>query len=405
MISSKLYDFVIIGGGIIGTASAMALLKSFDCSILIIEAEDKLAAHQTGNNSGVIHSGLYYKPNSLKAKYCNEGRKLLYRFCEEYNVNFERTGKIVVAKNQDEVNALNSLYKCGIANGLSGIKRLNKDELVNYEPHVLGIAGVYVPQTGIVDFVQVTSTFARIIKEAGGEIETDCKFISLSSFRDELIIKTSIGDVKCKFILNCGGLYSDRIAITCGVDPGLQIIPFRGEYYKLKKEKEHLVKNLIYPVPDSRFPFLGVHFTRMIDEGVEVGPNALLAFKREGYSINDFSFRDILQMLTYKGFWKMASKYYKTGFAEFHLSLSKTAFVNAIKRLVPEIESSDIEKSGAGVRAQAVDPSGNVVDDFRIVESERMIHVLNAPSPAATASISIGRYISALMKNKFEQQK
>jgi L-2-hydroxyglutarate oxidase len=404
MISSKRFDFVIIGGGIIGTASAMALLKSFDCSILIIEAEDKLAAHQTGNNSGVIHSGLYYKPGSLKAKYCNEGRELLYRFCEEYNVSFERTGKVVVAKNKDEINLLDSLSERGMANGLSGIKKLNKDELVNYEPYVTGTGGLFVPQTGIVDFVQVTNTFAQLIKDAGGEIETDCRFISFSRFPDELIVKTSKGNISSKFILNCGGLYSDRIAKLCGVDPGLQIIPFRGEYYKLKAEKDHLVKNLIYPVPDSRFPFLGVHFTRMIDGGVEVGPNALLAFKREGYSIKDFSFRDISQMFTYKGFWKMASKYYKTGLAEFYRSLSKTAFVNATKSLVPELESSDIEKSGAGVRAQAVDPSGNLVDDFRIVESERMIHVLNAPSPAATASISIGRYISGLMKNKFYNQ-
>jgi len=404
MINSKLYDFVIIGGGIIGTASALALLQTIDCSILIIEAENKLAAHQTGNNSGVLHSGLYYKSGSLKAKYCNEGRELLYRFCEQNNINFERTGKIVVASSGNEINLLNSLFQRGIANGLTGIKRLNKEELVSYEPHVMGIEGLIVPQTGIVDFGQVTNSFAQIIKALGGEIETDCKFKSISIFPDELIINTSKGNIKCKFLLNCGGLYSDRIAKLCGVDPGLQIIPFRGEYYKLKKEKEHLVKNLIYPVPDSRFPFLGVHFTRMIGGGVKVGPNALLAFKREGYSIKDFSFRDISQMLAYNGFWKMALKYYKTGFEEFHKSLSKNAFVKAIKKLVPEIESSDIEKSGAGVRAQAVDPSGNLIDDFRIVESKKMIHVLNAPSPAATASISIGRYISRLMKNQFENQ-
>ena len=404
MISSKLYDFVIIGGGIIGTASAMALLNSCNCSILIIEAENKLAAHQTGNNSGVIHSGLYYKPGSLKAKYCSEGRELLYQFCKEHNVSFERTGKIVVATNHTEQKTLITLLERGIANGLHGIKELKKDELIEYEPHVKGIGGLFVPQTGIVDFEQVTNSFAQIINAAGGEIETDCKFLSLQSFSDELIIETSKGDIRSKFILNCGGLYSDLIARRCGVNPGLQIIPFRGEYYKLKSEKEHLVKNLIYPVPDSRFPFLGVHFTRMINGGVEVGPNALLALKREGYSLKDVSFRDMSQMLTYKGFWKMAAKYYKTGIREFQRSLSKSAFVKAIKNLVPEIDSNDIEKCGAGVRAQAVDPNGNLIDDFRIVESERMIHVLNAPSPAATASISIGRYISGLMKDKFETQ-
>ena len=264
MFNSKLFDFVIIGGGIIGTGSAMALLKSFNCSILIIEAENKLAAHQTGNNSGVIHSGLYYKPDSLKTKYCTEGRELLYSFCEEHDIRFKRTGKIVVANNKVEINGLNNLFERGISNGLKGIKRLNKEDLVEYEPHVNGIEGIFVPQTGIVDFSQVTNTFAQLIKAEGGEIETECKFISLSSLQDELIIKTSKGDVKSKFLLNCSGLYSDRIAKLCGVDPGLQIIPFRGEYYKLNKDKEHLVKNLIYPVPDSRFPFLGIHFTRLL---------------------------------------------------------------------------------------------------------------------------------------------
>lgn len=404
MFNSKLYDFVIIGGGIIGTSSAMALLKNFNCSILIIETENKLAAHQTGNNSGVIHSGLYYKPGSLKAKHCNEGRQLMYNFCEKHNISFKRTGKVVVAINKAELTGLNNLFERGTANGLKGIKRLNKKELVKYEPHVNGIEGLFVPQTGIVDFSQVTNTFAQLFKAEGGEIETDCKFLSLSKLRNELIIKTSKGDVKSRFLLNCGGLYSDRIAKLCGVDPGLQIIPFRGEYYKLNKDKEHLVENLIYPVPDSRFPFLGVHFTRMINGGVEVGPNALLAFKRVGYSIKEFSFSDFSQMITYKGFWKMAAKYYKTGFTEFQRSVSKTAFVRAINKLVPEIESEDIEKSGAGVRAQAVDSAGRLIDDFRIVETERMIHVLNAPSPAATASISIGKYISEIMRKKFEDR-
>ncbi len=404
MTGSKLYDFVIIGGGIIGTASAMALLKSFDCSILIIEAENKLAAHQTGNNSGVIHSGLYYKPGSLKAKYCSEGRELLYQFCEEHNISYEKTGKIVVAKNKNERKMINTLFERGMANRLQGIRRLSKNELIDYEPQVTGVGGLFVPHTGIVDFVQVTNTYAQIIKESGREIENNCKFLSLSTLPYELIIKTSKGDIKSKFLLNCGGLYSDRIAKLCGVNPGLQIIPFRGEYYKLKTEKEHLVKNLIYPVPDTRFPFLGVHFTRMINGGVEVGPNALLAFKREGYSKKDFSFRDMSQMLAYKGFWKMVSKYYKTGIPEFYKSFSKSAFVKVIKMLVPEIESSDIERCGAGVRAQAVDPNGNLIDDFRIVESERTIHVLNAPSPAATASISIGRYISELMRKKLSDK-
>lgn len=404
MISSKLYDIIIIGGGIIGCAVAMALQKDSDFKILIIEAEDKLAAHQTGNNSGVIHSGLYYKPGSLKAKNCTDGRKLLYNFCEEHNIKFEKCGKLVIAVNENEIKSLNDLYERGIANGLEGLKKLAAVELKDYEPHVIGAAGLLVPQTGIVDFLLVTNTYAKIIKENGGGIETDCKFLSINRKGKELILRTSRGNIKSKFLVNCGGLYSDRIAKTCGVNPGLEIIPFRGEYYKLTDEKEHLVKNLIYPVPDPKFPFLGVHFTRMINGGIEAGPNAVLAFKREGYNKTDFSFKDVSRMLTYPGFWKMVSKYYKMGFGEFYRSFSRKAFVKALQKLVPDVQLDDITKSGAGVRAQALEPNGKLVDDFRIAEAERMVHVLNAPSPAATASISIGNRIAKMVKKKFEKE-
>lgn len=400
----KSFDIIVIGGGIIGTATALSLQNDSKLNILLIETEKALASHQTGNNSWVIHSGLYYKSCSLKARNCTEGRDFLYKFCEEQNIPHEKCGKIVVATNDSELDALDELFKRGIANGLNGIKRLSSDEIKNYEPHTNGIAAIFVPQTGIIDYLKVTDSYAKLFLERGGSIKTNCKFLSLNNSDGELIAITSRGEYNSKFLVNCGGLYSDRIAKLCGVNPGLQIVPFRGEYYKLKKEKEYLVKNLIYPVPDPRFPFLGVHFTRMIKGGVEAGPNAVLAFQREGYTKKDFSFTDISQMFFYSGFWKMASKYYKMGFDEFYRSFSKKAFVSALQKLIPEIQEEDIEPGGAGVRAQALEPSGKLVDDFRIVEANKMVHVLNAPSPAATASLSIARTIAQLVKKKFEKE-
>lgn len=404
MMIKNSFDILVIGGGIIGTATALSLQNYSKLSILLIETENVLAHHQTGNNSGVIHSGLYYKPGSLKAKNCSEGRELLYDFCEKHNIPLQRCGKIVVASDESELNALDELYKKGIANGLIGIKKISAEEIKNFEPHSNGIAGIFVPQTGIVDYSKVTNKYAQIFKESGGNIETNCKFLSLKKSSGELVVLTTKGEYKTKLLVNCGGLHCDRIAKLCGVNPGLQIVPFRGEYYKLKKEKEYLVKNLIYPVPDPRFPFLGVHFTRMIKGGVEAGPNAVLAFKREGYSKKDFSFSDVSQMFSYSGFWKMASKYYKMGFGEFYRSFSKKAFVKALQILVPEIQEDDIEPGGAGVRAQALEPDGKLVDDFRIIEAHKMVHVLNAPSPAATASLSIGRTIAEIVKKKFENE-
>lgn len=396
MLNSSLYDFIVIGGGIIGTSTAMALQKRSDFKILIIESENKLAHHQTGNNSGVIHSGLYYKPGSLKARNCTKGRELMYRFCEEHDIPYEKCGKIVVAVNKDEIEPLKNLYERGIANGLEGIKILSEEELKEYEPHVHGTGGLFVPQTGIVDFRKVTETYAKIVIDSGGDIQLNCKFKAVKKSNNELIVETNKGYLKSKFLINCGGLFSDRIAKLSGVKPGLTIIPFRGEYYKLKSKFNHLVNNLIYPVPDPKFPFLGVHFTRMIKGGIEAGPNAVLAFKREGYRRSDFSIRDITEMFFYPGFWKMASKYYKTGLGEFYRSLNKKAFVTALKKLIPEIEINCLLVGDAGVRAQALDPSGKLLDDFRIVQTENMIHVLNAPSPAATASISIGNHIAKL---------
>ena len=402
--SSESFDIIVIGGGIIGTATALSLQSSKKFNILLIEAENELAPHQTGNNSGVIHSGLYYKPGSLKAKNCSEGRELLYEFCEKHQIEFEKCGKIVVATDKSELSTLEELFKRGVANGLAGIQKLNSEEIKNYEPNAKGIAGLYVPQTGIVDFTKVTNTYAKVFLDNGGSIEKNCKFLSPKNSSGNLVILTTKGEFKTKFLVNCGGLYCDRIAKLCGVNPGLQIVPFRGEYYKLKKDKEFLVKNLIYPVPDPRFPFLGVHFTRMIKGGVEAGPNAVLAFKREGYTKKDFSFTDVSQMIFYSGFWKMASKYYRMGFGEFYRSYNKKAFVKALQKIVPEIQEDDIETGGAGVRAQALEHDGKLVDDFRIVEANKMVHVLNAPSPAATASLSIGKTIANIVREKIENE-
>ena len=401
---NQAYDITIIGGGIVGTATALSILKEKSVNLLLLEAESSLAVHQTGNNSGVIHSGLYYKPGSLKAANCTTGREMMYDFCQEYNLPFDKCGKIVVATSKDEIPALNMLEERGKANGLTGIKRISASEIKEYEPYSSGIDGLFVPQTGIVDYVAVTNKYAELISKNGGEIKTNSKLTSVKKDGTDLLLFTDQDEYRTKFVVNCGGLQSDRIAKLFGVDPKLQIIPFRGEYYKLKKEKEYLVKNLIYPVPDPQFPFLGVHFTRMINGGVEAGPNAVLAFKREGYKKTDFSFRDILEMKMYPGFWKMAAKYYKMGFQEYRRSFSKELFVQSLQKLIPDIQKDDIVVGGAGVRAQALERDGKLVDDFRIVEAERMVHVLNAPSPAATASLSIGKTISEKVIKRYSEE-
>jgi len=401
---NKAYDITIIGGGIVGTATALSILNEKKLNLLLLEAESSLAAHQTGNNSGVIHSGLYYKPGSLKAANCTIGREMMYDFCTEHKIPVDRCGKIVVATSNEEIPALNMLEERGKANGLTGIKRFTAKEIKEYEPHASGIDGLFVPQTGIVDYVAVTNKYAELIHQKGGELKTNAKLTSVKKDGSDLVLLTEQKEYRTKFVVNCAGLQSDRVAKLCGVDPGLMIIPFRGEYYQLRKDKQYLVKNLIYPVPDPQFPFLGVHFTRMINGGVEAGPNAVLAFKREGYKKTDFSLRDILEMKLYPGFWKMAAKYYKMGFQEFRRSFSKELFVKSLQKLIPEIQYDDIVVGGAGVRAQALERDGKLVDDFRIVEAERMVHVLNAPSPAATASLSIGKTISEMVIKRFNEE-
>lgn len=393
---SNRFDVVVIGGGILGTATAMALLRQHRIRLVVIEAEDRLAAHQTGHNSGVIHSGLYYKPGSLKVRLCTEGREAMYAFCQEHSIPHERCGKIVVATREAERPALGELERRGRANGLDGIRRLTGAQLREHEPHVSGIEGLYVPQTGIVDYKAVTAAYAKVVAGLGGEVRTTAAARGVKRSGGSLIVQTTRGDIECRGLINCGGLHSDRVARMCGVEPDVRIIPFRGEYYEIVPQRAALVRNLIYPVPDARFPFLGVHFTRMIGGGVEAGPNAVLALARHGYGWSRISPADIASTAGYPGFWRMARKYWKTGFGEVHRSLSKRAFLAALRRLIPELNLQDLQPGGSGVRAQAVERSGALVDDFRIIQSQNMVHVLNAPSPAATASLAIGRHVAQL---------
>lgn len=397
------HDVAIIGGGIIGVSVANALLDAKPgLRLILLEAESRLGTHQTGHNSGVIHSGLYYKPGSLKAKLCAEGREAMYRFCEEHGIAHDRCGKIVVATREEELPQLEELHRRGTANGLSGMRWLAAEEIREYEPHAAGIRGLFVPTTGIADYKTVVRTMGRMALDRGCELKTAARVIGCRRSGGEVILETYAGDVRCKALVNCGGLQSDRVARICGVDPGVRIIPFRGEYYELIPSRQSLVKNLIYPVPDPRFPFLGVHFTRMATGGVEAGPNAVLALKREGYRWADVRLSDVMDTLTYSGFWKMAGRHWKTGVGEVWRSLNKNAFVSALQRLLPELKPEDVRPGGSGVRAQAVDPDGKLLDDFHIVQAQGMVHVLNAPSPGATSSLSIGKAIAGMAREHFD---
>ena len=390
----KRYEVAVAGGGIVGLATALALVETGHASVVVLEAEERLAAHQSSHNSGVIHSGLYYHPDSLKARTCRQGREALYRFCAEEGIPYRQDGKLVVATSPAEMTLLGQLETRGRANGLTGIRQLGREELRELEPEVSGLAGLWVPETGVVDFAKVAAAFARRLQTAGVEIRTGARVLSAQEDGSALVVETSGGEVQASLLVTCAGLQADRVARACGVDPGLMIIPFRGEYYELVPGRRGLVRHPIYPVPDPRFPFLGVHFTRTIDDRVHAGPNAVLAFKREGYRRSDVLAGDVAEMLSFVGFWRMAARYWRTGLAEMERSLSKRSFVRALQRLVPNLLPEDLEPGGSGVRAQAVDRSGALVTDFQIVEGPRSLHVLNAPSPAATASISIGRHIA-----------
>lgn len=404
MSAPAVFDVVIIGGGIVGTSAAWALVERGVRSLVLIEAEPRLAAHQTGHNSGVIHSGLYYKPGSLKARLCVAGREALYRFCQEHGVAHEQCGKLVVAASREELPRLEELARRGEQNGLIGLRLLSAEEIPEYEPHCVGAGALFVPHTGIVDFVQVAETYARLAQQGGAEIRKGVGFLGLAARGACLVLETTGGPLHARHLINCAGLHADRVARRCGLEPGVQIVPFRGEYFRLVPERQALVRNLIYPVPDPRFPFLGVHFTRLVHGGVEAGPNAVLALARHGYTKTSFSVRDAAEMARYPGLWRMAARYWKTGLAEQWRSWNKRAFVRALQRLLPEVRASDLLPAGAGVRAQALDRTGRLVDDFCIETAERMIHVLNAPSPAATASLMIGREIAERALAHFDLQ-
>ncbi len=397
MSDAAAWDVVVVGGGIVGVSTAMALLERRVASVCVVEAENRLAGHQTGHNSGVIHSGLYYRPGSLKARNCVEGRTALLEFCERHEIPYEVCGKLVVAKSSVQLAALDELERRGRANGLGGLRRLRAEELAEVEPHVAGVGGLWVPQTGIVDYAAVTEAFGRVVRELGGEVRLDARVTGVERRGPELAVETTAGVVQSRFLVNCAGLQSDRMARLCGLRPGVRIVPFRGEYWELTPQAASLVRNLIYPVPDQSFPFLGVHLTRMIYGGVEAGPNAVLALRREGYSRISFSLRDALETFSYPGFWRLAKRYWRTALAEQWRSWSRAALVHSIQQLVPEIHAKHVHRGGAGVRAQALAPDGALLDDFRIERAPGMVHVLNAPSPAATASIAIGRAIAGMV--------
>ncbi len=389
------FDLVIIGAGIVGLATALeAIRRSPGLRLAVLEKEDRVAAHQTGHNSGVIHSGLYYKPGSLKARLCVEGAAAMVRFCREYGLPHEVCGKIVVATDESELPALAELMRRGHANGLTGLRELEAAQIREFEPYSAGIRAIHVPSTGIADYKRVAQKYAELIASAGGEILSGHGVERITYDSDSVILDTASGTIRARYALNCAGLYSDRIARLAGARFDLRIVPFRGEYYMVAPAKENLVRGLIYPVPDPRFPFLGVHFTRRVSGGLEAGPNAVFSFKREGYSRTAFSLRDSVATALFPGFWKMAGRYWRSGLAEQYRSLSKRAFTIASQKLLPSLTEHDLVPGGSGVRAQALDTSGRLLDDFYFVYRDRILHVCNVPSPAATASLVIGREIA-----------
>jgi L-2-hydroxyglutarate oxidase len=393
-VTDSRFDITIVGAGIVGLATAMALLKRRpDLKLIVLEKENDVAAHQTGNNSGVIHAGLYYKPGSLKAQTVVEGARRMVQFCKEHDLPYELCGKVVVATNEDELPRLEELYHRGMANGVSGLTKITAQQIKEYESHATGIAGLWSPNTGIVDYRAVTRKYAEIVEGNGGELRLNTRVTGIQQPAEGLIVQTTANEIHTRTLINCGGLQSDLIAKMTGSTHGLRIIPFRGEYYELAPASQGLVRGLIYPVPDPRFPFLGVHFTKRIAGSVEAGPNAVLAFAREGYKKTDFSPGHVLGLLAFPGFWIMGAKYWRMGLGEMYRSWNKRAFITALQKLLPELGMDDVKPGGAGVRAQAMDREGKLLDDFSIIEAPSAIHVLNAPSPAATASIVIGEAI------------
>jgi (S)-2-hydroxyglutarate dehydrogenase len=388
------YDVIIIGAGVVGLGVALEITRRFPhLRLLVLEKEAGVARHQSGHNSGVIHSGVYYKPGSLKARLCVAGAAAMIEFCREHGIAHNVCGKVIVATHAEELPRLEELRRRGVANGLVGLRLIGPEELREIEPCAAGVQALFVPSTGVTDYAVVGEKYAELISARGGTILTSGPVSAIRRLSNEIVVETSRGSFSSAALINCAGLFSDRIARMAGDDPGVMIVPFRGEYYDMKPERSSLVRALIYPVPDPRFPFLGVHFTRRITGKVDAGPNAVLALAREGYRHADVSFADLISTLAFPGFWRMARQHWRHGLGEWHRSLSKTAFVRALQRLLPDVRESDLVRGSAGVRAMALKPDGSLVDDFQFVPSGRILHILNVPSPAATASLTIGQSI------------
>jgi (S)-2-hydroxyglutarate dehydrogenase len=388
------YRVIIIGGGVVGLAVALEITRRFPGqSLLLIEKEDRVARHQSGHNSGVIHSGVYYKPGSLKARLCVAGSAAMVEFCRRYDVPHEVCGKVIVATHPEEIPRLEQLRQRGIANGLKGLRLIGPEELREFEPYARGLQALVVPSTGVTDYALVCEKYSELIADNGGQVLTSARAFGIHRTANEIAVETSRGAFAATSLINCAGLFSDRISRMAGDEPGVMIVPFRGEYYDLVPDRASLVQALIYPVPDPQFPFLGVHFTRRITGKVDAGPNAVLAFAREGYRRRNLNIHDMADSFAFPGFWRMAGKHWRNGCSEWYRSLSKAAFVRALQSMVPEIREKDLVPGGSGVRAQALKPDGALVDDFQFVTSGKVLHVLNVPSPAATASLMIGREI------------
>lgn len=401
--STPEYSIIVIGGGILGTVTALTLSERFPkYTVGVLEKESELGFHQTGHNSGVIHSGIYYRPGSLKAENCVTGARALLEFCNENGIHYELCGKVIVATNENEIPALEELHRRGTANGVPNLELIGPERLKELEPFAAGVKALYSPHTGIIDYTEVTKAYAKNFLANNGKIHTSTKVLTIKNSNRQIVLETTQGDFKAKYLINCAGLQADTLAQKFNLVDELKIIPFRGEYYSLVPKAKHLVTGLIYPVPDPSFPFLGVHYTRTISGGVEAGPNAVLAFSREGYKMRDINTAHLLEIFSYPGFWKMAKQYWKTGLMEFYRSISKEAFLASLQKLIPEIRKEHLGNGGSGVRAQAVERSGFLVDDFRIKEFKNTIHILNAPSPGATASIAIGQKIVDMAQDSFQ---